>query len=246
MSQLHRSKKDILLDLFEESQKFFLQICRPIVWKLNLTSQDFVRISKRKIFGVFDLGHNIYMTLKETLKADLTQSIKDQNSVVSGTLRMALTAITNEEVSGKEAKELSDNEVLVVLTKEAKKRKESVEAYLQANRKDLADKERNFYNPKETDVLNIVQKAAKIGQRKLGIEQAQNKLASGDYDSETPSKVTMKATYKPKKKSNVSAKAMKELNPDYQIELYDDKRCLDFLDKHYGKKYCDIFDHLIS
>ena len=100
-----------------------------------------MRISKRKIFGVFDLGHNIYMTLKETLKADLTQSIKDQNSVVSGTLRMALTAITNEEVSGKEAKELSDNDVLVVLTKEAKKRKESVEAYLQANRKDLADKE---------------------------------------------------------------------------------------------------------
>ena len=81
------------------------------------------------------------MTLKETLKADLTQSIKDQNSIVSGTLRMALTAITNEEVSGKEAKELSDNDVLVVLTKEAKKRKESVEAYLQANRKDLADKE---------------------------------------------------------------------------------------------------------
>ena len=100
-----------------------------------------MRISKRKIFSYLDLGHNIYMTLKETLKADLTQSIKDQNSVISGTLRMALTAITNEEVSGKEAKELSDNEVLVVLTKEAKKRKESVEAYLQANRKDLADKE---------------------------------------------------------------------------------------------------------
>ena len=59
----------------------------------------------------------------------------------SSTLRMALTAITNEEVSGKEAKVLTDTEVLSVLTKEAKKRKESVEAFNQANRKDLADKE---------------------------------------------------------------------------------------------------------
>lgn len=79
--------------------------------------------------------------LKEQLKNDLTQSIKSSNQVVSGTLRMALTAITNQEVSGKEAKQLSDAEVLSVLTKEAKKRQESVEAYLQANRKDLADKE---------------------------------------------------------------------------------------------------------
>jgi uncharacterized protein YqeY len=54
---------------------------------------------------------------------------------------MALTAITNEEVSGKESRELTDAEVLSVLTKEAKKRRESVDAYLQANRKDLADKE---------------------------------------------------------------------------------------------------------
>jgi uncharacterized protein YqeY len=79
--------------------------------------------------------------LKEQLKNDLTQAIKSSNQVVSGTLRMALTAITNQEVSGKEAKQLSDAEVLSVLTKEAKKRQESVEAYLQANRKDLADKE---------------------------------------------------------------------------------------------------------
>lgn len=79
--------------------------------------------------------------LKDQLKKDLTDSIKSQNQVVSGTLRMALTAITNEEVSGKESRELSDAEVLSVLTKEAKKRRESVEAYMQANRKDLADKE---------------------------------------------------------------------------------------------------------
>lgn len=79
--------------------------------------------------------------LKDQLKKDLTDAIKSHNQVVSGTLRMALTAITNEEVSGKESRELSDAEVLSVLTKEAKKRRESVDAYMQANRKDLADKE---------------------------------------------------------------------------------------------------------
>jgi uncharacterized protein YqeY len=79
--------------------------------------------------------------LKDQLKKDLTDAIKSHNQVISGTLRMALTAITNEEVSGKESRELSDAEVLSVLTKEAKKRRESVDAYMQANRKDLADKE---------------------------------------------------------------------------------------------------------
>ena len=79
--------------------------------------------------------------LKDQLKKDLTDAIKSHNQVISGTLRMALTAVTNEEVAGKESRELSDNEVLSVLTKEAKKRRESVDAYMQANRKDLADKE---------------------------------------------------------------------------------------------------------
>jgi uncharacterized protein YqeY len=79
--------------------------------------------------------------LKDQLKKDLTDAIKSHNQVISGTLRMALTAVTNEEVAGKQSRELSDNEVLSVLTKEAKKRRESVDAYMQANRKDLADKE---------------------------------------------------------------------------------------------------------
>jgi uncharacterized protein YqeY len=79
--------------------------------------------------------------LKDQLKKDLTDAIKSHNQVISGTLRMALTAVTNEEVSGKESREQSDTEVLSVLTKEAKKRRESVDAYMQANRKDLADKE---------------------------------------------------------------------------------------------------------
>ena len=59
----------------------------------------------------------------------------------SGTLRMALTAITNEEVAGTEARELTDDEVLKVLAKEAKKRKEAATAYTDAGRPELAAKE---------------------------------------------------------------------------------------------------------
>lgn len=80
-------------------------------------------------------------TLKEQLQADLTAAIRAQDSVVSGTLRMALAAITNEEVAGKVAKVLTDDEVVTVLTKEGKKRREAIEAYVAANRQDLADKE---------------------------------------------------------------------------------------------------------
>lgn len=79
--------------------------------------------------------------LKATLKADLTTATKAADKVTLGTLRMALTAITNEEVSGKEARELSDAEVLTVLTKEAKKRREAIAAYTEAKRPDLADVE---------------------------------------------------------------------------------------------------------
>ena len=80
-------------------------------------------------------------TLKEQLQADLTAAIRAQDSVVSGTLRMALAAITNEEVAGKAAKTLTDAETVTVLTREGKKRREAIEAYVAANRQDLADKE---------------------------------------------------------------------------------------------------------
>jgi uncharacterized protein YqeY len=63
------------------------------------------------------------MALKEKLQSDLTQSMRDRNELRSGTIRMALTAIKNEEVSGKEARELSDSEVITVLSREAKKRR---------------------------------------------------------------------------------------------------------------------------
>ena len=81
--------------------------------------------------------------LKDRLRADLTASIKGRDALRSSTLRMVLTAVTNAEVAGKEAKELSDDEVLTVLTSEAKKRREAAEAFDAGNRPELAQKERD-------------------------------------------------------------------------------------------------------
>jgi uncharacterized protein YqeY len=82
------------------------------------------------------------MGLKEKLQADLTDAIRSRNEVVSGTVRMLLASITNEEVAGKAAKVLTDAEIITVLSREAKKRREAVEAYTQAKRDDLAGKEK--------------------------------------------------------------------------------------------------------
>ena len=82
------------------------------------------------------------MGLKEKLQADLTDAIRSRKEVVSGTVRMLLAAITNEEVAGKAAKVLTDAEIITVLSREAKKRREAVEAYTQAKRDDLAGKEK--------------------------------------------------------------------------------------------------------
>lgn len=87
--------------------------------------------------------------MKVQLQSDLTAAMKDRDQLRSGTLRMALTAITNEEVSGKSSKELSDADVITVLTKEAKKRREAAAAYDDADRADLAAQERA-----ELDILN--------------------------------------------------------------------------------------------
>ena len=54
------------------------------------------------------------MSIKETLRSDLTEAIRGRNEITSSTIRMVLTAITNEEVAGKEARVLSDDEVIVV------------------------------------------------------------------------------------------------------------------------------------
>ena len=82
------------------------------------------------------------MGLKEKLQSDLTEAIRGRAEVKSGTIRMLLSAITNEEVSGKEARVLTDAEIITVLSREAKKRREAVDAYIAAKRTDLADKEK--------------------------------------------------------------------------------------------------------
>lgn len=81
-------------------------------------------------------------TLKEQLRADLTAAMKARDELVKGTLRMTLTAVGNAEVAGTEARQLSDDEVLRVIAKEAKKRAESAEAFAAAGREELAAQER--------------------------------------------------------------------------------------------------------
>ena len=81
-------------------------------------------------------------TLKETLRTDLTTAIKARDELRSSTLRMALTAVTNEEKAQKDERILSDDELLVVLGREAKKRREAAAAYDEADRAELADRER--------------------------------------------------------------------------------------------------------
>ena len=83
------------------------------------------------------------MGLKEKLQSDLTESIRAREETKSGTIRMVLAAITTEEVSGKQARTLSDAEIITVLTREAKKRREAIDAYAAANRPDLVAKEKS-------------------------------------------------------------------------------------------------------
>jgi uncharacterized protein YqeY len=80
--------------------------------------------------------------LKTRLRADLTSAIKERDKVRSGTIRMVLSAISEAEVAGAEAIELSDQQVLDVVIREAKKRREAEEAYAAAGRTELAEKER--------------------------------------------------------------------------------------------------------
>ena len=83
------------------------------------------------------------MALKERLRGDLTEAIRSRDELTSGTIRMVLTAITMEEVSGKEARQLSEAEVITVLSREAKKRREAAEAYDAGARPDKAALERS-------------------------------------------------------------------------------------------------------
>ncbi len=80
--------------------------------------------------------------LKDQLRADLTTAMKSRDELRTATLRMVLAAVSAEEVAGKEARELSDDEVQAVLRREAKKRREAADAFGAAGRSQQADRER--------------------------------------------------------------------------------------------------------
>ncbi|HUW79182.1 MAG TPA: GatB/YqeY domain-containing protein [Candidatus Nanopelagicaceae bacterium] len=81
------------------------------------------------------------MSLKDRLQSDLTNAIKSRDEIHMATIRMMLSAITNEEVSGKAVRVLMDAEIITVLTREAKKRKEAAEAFALGGRMDRAERE---------------------------------------------------------------------------------------------------------
>jgi uncharacterized protein YqeY len=82
------------------------------------------------------------VSIKGRLQADLTASMKARDEISTSTIRMLRAAITNAEVAGSEAVELSDDQVIAVLQSEAKKRTEAAEVYEQAGRAESAAKER--------------------------------------------------------------------------------------------------------
>lgn len=88
------------------------------------------------------------MGLKERVTDDMRAAMKERDQTRTSTLRMLMAAIKNAEVQGAQARELSEEEVLDVVSREAKRRKESIEAYTDAGRADLAEKEAT-----ELDVL---------------------------------------------------------------------------------------------
>jgi len=109
--------------------------------------------------------------LKEAIKNDLNKAIKEQNSLFSGTLRMLLAAISNKEKEKKYkegSEELAEEEVLNIVVSEAKKRKEAIESFKNAQRLELAEKEESElkvlekYLPEqlsEEELKNLVQEA---------------------------------------------------------------------------------------
>ena len=81
-------------------------------------------------------------TLKDRLRSDLTTAMKTRDELRAATLRMVLSAVTTEEVAGDTARELSDDEVVTVLRREAKKRREAAEAFAKGDRPRQAERER--------------------------------------------------------------------------------------------------------
>lgn len=139
--------------------------------------------------------------LKERLRTDLTEAMKSQDKLRTATLRMMLAAIQTEEVSGKQARELTDEDVIKVLAREAKKRSEAAEIYTQNGRGELAAEEHaegriiDEYLPtpltdaEVADVVDtaIAQVAEEIGERpsvrQMGlVMKAATEIAAGKAD----------------------------------------------------------------
>ena len=101
--------------------------------------------------------------LKARLQSDLNQAMKSRDQLRTATLRMTLAAITTEEVAGAQARELSDDEVQRVITRETRKRREAAEAFDQAGRAELADRERaegallEDYLPEQLDDAEVAE-----------------------------------------------------------------------------------------
>lgn len=81
------------------------------------------------------------MTLKQRLQDDLTSAMKGRDELTRATLRMVLAAVQNEEVAGKAARELTDDEVERLLVREAKKRREAAEAFRAGGAQERAERE---------------------------------------------------------------------------------------------------------
>ncbi len=119
--------------------------------------------------------------LKDRLRADLTTAMKARDELRTATLRMVLAAISAEEVAGREARELADEEVQAVLRREAKKRREAAEAFGAAGRSEQADRERAEgdvlagYLPAQLDeadlaalVADVVTRTGATGMKDMG------------------------------------------------------------------------------
>ncbi|GAA1597655.1 GatB/YqeY domain-containing protein [Actinoplanes couchii] len=111
-------------------------------------------------------------TLKDRLTDDLHTAMKSRDDLITSTLRMALSAVRTAEVAGVESRELSDAEVLSVLTKEAKKRREAATAFADAGRTEQAAKETaegevlDRYLPKQltdAEIADVVTQALTAG-----------------------------------------------------------------------------------
>jgi uncharacterized protein YqeY len=131
--------------------------------------------------------------LKDQLRSDLTTAMKSRDELRTATLRMALAAVSAEEVAGKEARELSDDDVVGVLSTEAKKRREAAEAFAGAGRTQQADRERAEgdvlagYLPAQMEdadlaalVADVITRTGASGMKDMGtVMGAANKAVAG-------------------------------------------------------------------